>query len=400
MGARSLHVIQGDGAASGADSAVIDLEREASLATCGALKRFWYVACLSSELGRDRPLARQVFDQPLALFRDAQGVARAVHDRCLHRGAALSRGVVINGQLCCPYHGWTYDGGGQCVHVPSLGPNQRGARLSDAEHERNGMRLSPADIGCVASWPTLEQDGVVYVYAGGDPATAIRPPFRVPYWGDPGWTVYFMVTSFENGVTNLVENFMDVPHTVFVHAGWFRNAAQKVVPATVRRKDGSVLVTYQQENDQISGLGRILNPRGEPMVHTDHYFMPNITRVDYHFGTASGFVINSQITPTGPLSSMVYTAISYKLPVGPLSRPVGRVLEPLIHWYTRQVITQDTAIMEVQRAGLSRGPSGVRFHSTEADLLHRDIEAYRRWLVDGAAGDGPEDAERAIEFWI
>ena len=54
----------------------------------------------------------------------------------------------------------------------------------------------------------------------------------------------------------------------------------------------------------------------------------------------------------------------------------------------------------MQHAGLSRGPSGVRFHSTEADLLHRDIEAYRRWLVDGAAGDGPEDAERAIEFWI
>ena len=97
---------------------------------------------------------------------------------------------------------------------------------------------------------------------------------------------------------------------------------------------------------------------------------------------------------------MVYTAISFKLPVGPLSRPVGKILEPLIHWYTRQVITQDTDIMQVQKQGLSRGDQAVRFTSTEADLLHKDIELYRRWLVDGAVGDGPTDAIRGIEFWI
>jgi phenylpropionate dioxygenase-like ring-hydroxylating dioxygenase large terminal subunit len=209
-----------------------------------------------------------------------------------------------------------------------------------------------------------------------------------------------MVTPFENGVTNLVEIFMDVPHTVFVHQGWFRNPTRTRVPATVRRADGSVLVTYQQDNDRISGLGFILNPRGEPMVHTDHFFMPNVTRVDYHFGQTSGFVINSQCTPTGPLSSMVYTAISFKLPVGPLSRPVGALLEPLIHWYTRQVITQDTDIMRIQKKGLSHGPSSHRFHSTEADLLHADIEAYRRWLLLGAEGEGPADATRQIAFFI
>jgi hypothetical protein len=136
------------------------------------------------------------------------------------------------------------------------------------------------------------------------------------------------------------------------------------------------------------------------MVHTDHFFMPNITRVDYLFGSTSGFVINSHCTPTGPLSSMVYTAISFKLPVGPLSRPVGALLEPLIHWYTRQVITQDTDIMRIQHKGLSHGTSSVRFHSTEADLLHADIEAYRRWLLLGAEGEGPPDATRDIAFFI
>jgi phenylpropionate dioxygenase-like ring-hydroxylating dioxygenase large terminal subunit len=393
---KGLEVIASDGP----DASAIELEREARLATCGALKRFWYVACLSSELKADAPLGRTIFDEPIALFRDATGTARAVMDRCLHRAAALSAGVVIEGQLCCPYHGWTYDGGGRCVHIPSLGPTQRGSCLSDVEHGKAGLKLAPDDVGCLKTWPTLEQDGLIYVYMGGDPSTALRPPFRVPHFHDPGWHVYFMVTSFENGVTNLVENFMDVPHTVFVHHGWFRNPSRKRVPATVTRSDGSVLVTYQQEKDRISGLGFILNPHGEPMVHTDHYFIPNITRVDYLFGSTSGFVINSQCTPTGPLSSTVYTAISFKLPVGPLSRPVGRLMEPLIHWYTRQVITQDTDIMQIQNRGLSRGSPSVRFHSTEADLLHADIEAYRRWLLEGADGEGPPDTSRDIEFWI
>jgi phenylpropionate dioxygenase-like ring-hydroxylating dioxygenase large terminal subunit len=382
------------------DDAAIDLEGEGRLASCGALKRFWYVACLATELGRDKPLPRMILDVPLALFRDKEGVARAVTDRCLHRAAALSAGVVIDGNLCCPYHGWTYDGGGHCVHIPSLGPSQRGTRLSDADHGKAGLKLAPDDVGCLPTWPTLEQDGLVYVYLGGSVDTALRPPFRVPHRDDPAWHVYFMVTSFDNGVTNLVENFMDVPHTVFVHEGWFRKPAAKCVPATVERCDGSVVVTYQQESDKISGLGFLLNPRGAPMVHTDKFFIPNITRVDYLFGETSGFVINSQCTPVGPTSSMVYTAISFKLPMGPLSRPVGKVLEPLIHWYTRQVITQDTDIMEIQKRGLTRGAQVVRFTSTEADLLHRDIELYRRWLLDGAVGDGPGDANRSIEFWI
>ena len=131
---------------------------------------------------------------------------------------------------------------------------------------------------------------------------------------------------------------------------------------------------------------------------------PNVTRVDYLFGDTSGFVINSQCTPIGPLSSLVYTAISYKLPFGPLSRPVGTLLEPLIHWYTRQVINQDTDIMELQRRGLANeqqaSPGPVRFASTEADLLHADIELIRRWLLEGAVGTPPSSTTRAIEFWI
>src|SRR5262245_60333497 len=380
--------------------AQVDLEAEADLDRCGALADYWYVACTSEELGVRRPLGRTIFGLPIVLFRDATGAPAALRDRCLHRNGKLSCGDVLpGGRLGCPYHGWTYDGTGRCVEIPSLGPSQRGQVLDEAGHERAGLKMSPADVGRVQSYATTEQDGLVFVFMGRDPSRARRSPFPTPFWNAPGWTSYYMVTRFPNGVTNLVENFMDVPHTAIVHRGWFRNPSQKQVPATVERVDGSVLVTYKQDKDQVEGLGKLFNPGGAPMVHTDKYYIPNVTRVDYMFGD-SGFVITSQCTPVAATDTLVYTAISYRLPFGAAGAVVARAIRGLFRWYTTRVILQDVDIMRIQRDGLVGSPGGGVFTSTEADLLHADVEAYRTWLREGARGTPPSDEKRDIAFWI
>ena len=377
---------------------MIDFEAEADLARCGALKDFWYVACLSEELGRDKPLARTIFGTALVLFRDEAGRPVALRDRCLHRNARLSAGDVFDGKLGCAYHGWVYDRTGRVVEVPSLGPRQTSEALDADACAAHGIRQKTADLGCVPRFDTLEQDGLVYVFMGGDSQRARRPAFRVPYFGEPGWVVYFMVTDFPNGVTNLVENFMDVPHTGFVHRGWFRKPARREVPATVTRDAGSVLVRYEQRSDELTGLGRIFAVGGEGMEHTDHWFMPNVTRVDYRWGPKSGFAINSQVTPVSALQSRVYTAISYRLPFDLPRTVVARALMPLVRWYTRQVIVQDVEIMQIQHEGL-QGEGAGRFLSTEADLLHAWIEDCRAWLLAGGEGEGPRDEQRRIVFW-
>jgi phenylpropionate dioxygenase-like ring-hydroxylating dioxygenase large terminal subunit len=378
----------------------IDLDAEADRARCGALKDYWYVACLSEELTPKRPLARTILQTPLVLFREADGRPAALFDRCLHRNARLSAGDCFDGRLGCPYHGWVYDASGACVEIPSLGPGQCGQLLDAVGHAEGGLQLRPADVGRVRRFETREQDGLVFVFMGDDVAQARAEPFRVPKRGEPGWVCYFMVTRFPNGVTNLVENFMDVPHTVFVHKGWFRNRTLKQVPATVERRRAEVLVTYEQQQDELSGAGFLLNPTGEPMVHTDHFIAPNVTRVDYLWGQRSGYVISSQVTPIRPLDSLVYTSISYRLPFDLPGDVVARGLRRFMKWYTTQVIGQDVDIMRVQREGLEAAPGGLEFTSTEADLLHSDIEALRGWLRDGAVGEGPAPVKRRISFWI
>ena len=54
------------------------------------------------------------------LWRDAQGVARAMRDNCVHRGTALSLGKVEGGEIVCPYHGWRFAADGRCVHIPQF----------------------------------------------------------------------------------------------------------------------------------------------------------------------------------------------------------------------------------------------------------------------------------------
>jgi len=343
----------------------------------GALINNWYVACLIRELKPKKPLQRVIYDSPFVLFRDSSGKAVCLPDRCLHRHAPLSKGVVIDGCLACPYHGWTYNSQGVVVEVPSEGP--QGKRL----HENLKLK----------SLPVVEQDECVWVWMGeGEPKTKL-PPFRFPHFEDGSWAHYFMITDFENEVTHLVENFMDVPHTVFVHAGWFRNVKFKPVPITVETKAASVLVTYRQPQDKIGFTGRILNPKSEPMTHTDHFFMPNLTRVDYGFGSKNSFIIISQCTPVSALKSRVYTAIIYR--IGPFTH----LLKPFMRFYTRQVIEQDVRIMAIQAESF-RHDFTCRFHATDADVVHQAIEKLREMGIKGDPRlfDLQETTEK--EIWI
>ena len=78
----------------------------------------WYVACWSADLANGHTLGRRFLDQDVALFRADDGSVSALHDRCPHRFAPLSAGVVRNGALQCPYHGLEFDGSGACSHNP------------------------------------------------------------------------------------------------------------------------------------------------------------------------------------------------------------------------------------------------------------------------------------------
>lgn len=336
----------------------------------------WYIACLSNEVDRSKAISRKIYDKDYVIFRDSNNKAVVLLNRCLHRLTQMHTGRVIDGQLACPYHGWRYDSNGNVTHIPSEGPNQREKKL------------------CSKPLPSYEQDGCIWVWMGEDEPSEKTPPWRFPYYQDKKWVKYFMITEFDNEVTNLCENFMDVPHTIYVHQDWFRNQAYKKVPMSVETKDARVLVTYKQENDQIAGLlYRLLNPNKAPMKHTDEYIYPNLTRVDYTFEDKYGFIINSQNTPVSTLKSRTYTYIAYRMAA------FNKLVKPFIHFYTRQVIEQDVDIMKEQGRALAIDPT-TNFRSTDADELHIAIERLRQFGRQGSDQLNTFTDKKEKDFWI
>jgi len=343
-------------------------------AASGELVKGWYAAGLSEKFRKGKPQKVEIFEVPIVVWRNDDGQVAALLDKCNHRNVPLSKGQIVNNCVVCPYHGWTYNHTGQCVQIPSEGPHTD--RIPNKR---------------VESFPVKEENGLVWLWMGREQEADIDP-FPMPTMSEKGWHHYYMVTHFDNNVTDLVENFMDVPHTIFVHKGWFRDRKQIRIGAKVERTPESVLVSYDQSNDSIGFSNRLLNPKNLPMKHTDNFYMPNNTRVDYIYGEEErGFIITSTCTPIKPFSTIVYTLISYKF--GWLT-PIAKLG---LNWYTKKVINQDVWIMKLHGENLKAlGQSDYR--STQCDTMHLYIESLRRAKAQGT--ETPNPIVKEIEFWV
>ena len=178
-------------------------------------KNHWYVAAWSSEVA-DKPFARQLMDERVVMFRDAEGKIAALIDRCAHRLAPLSMGECVNGNIRCGYHGMEYDSAGKCVNVP-------------------GQAIIPP-TALVRSFPAVERYNMIWLWMG-DAALAdeaLLPAVR--RYGAPGWKV--IDQGYQRHAANFrieIENLMDPAHTTFLHKQTIGNPAAKNEPVKVMR---------------------------------------------------------------------------------------------------------------------------------------------------------------------
>ena len=161
----------------------------------------WHPVALSDAV-QHTPLAVQLLERDVVLWRADDGAVQAFADRCPHRGARLSLGRVVDNRLECAYHGWQFAPGGQCVRMPAMPDFQ------------------PAAVHCARRFEACEAHGLVWVrlQAGAETATAL-PVFAAE--GDSrlrklNCGPYDVAAS----APRIVENFLDVTHFGFVHEGW------------------------------------------------------------------------------------------------------------------------------------------------------------------------------------
>lgn len=161
------------------------------------LRNCWYVAAEADEIGR-APLGRILLGEPVVLYRQEDGSAVALEDRCCHRRAPLHKGKLIGDLLQCGYHGFTFDAAGACVRIP-------------------GQDRVPPSIG-VRSYPLVEKHAYLWIWMG---ERAKADPALIPDFGrslDPGWTAVRSRLPIAANYLLVVENLIDLSHVGFVHA--------------------------------------------------------------------------------------------------------------------------------------------------------------------------------------
>lgn len=337
-------------------------------------ERYWYAIAESRETDEERILSCRLLGHSLVVFRGADGRPAVLEDRCLHRCGKLSRGRMVSaGMLQCPYHGWIYDGGGNVVSIPSEG----GAVAA----RKRSLKSAPVS--------SREQDGFIYACLAPDDLTP--DPFAMPGFGERGWRHMRLRNLFRNSVTNCVENFIDIPHTVFVHPGIFRRSEQRRLTARISRNHGVVEVDYVGERQNLGTFSWFLNPGGLPVEHTDCFSAPNVTHVRYNIGD-NAFFITSHSVPLDDEETLVYTDLTWRF----------GIWTPFAGWLVRRqarkVIDQDIQILEDQMDVLKA--SGERFIDTPADAIHYLVGEIRDEIAAGRDPCELPAREQTIEFYV
>jgi phenylpropionate dioxygenase-like ring-hydroxylating dioxygenase large terminal subunit len=332
-------------------------------------RRWWYPVCTSAELG-STPVSATLMDLPLVVFRDRDGTARGLVDRCPHRNVPLSDGRVrTDGSLECRYHGWRFDGRGRCLAVPGLSD-----LLGDEPTTRDAT-----------SRPVLEQDGIVWVW--GDDDEPCREPFALPDLGT-GRGVGQVVFRRDMGCTlhASLENVLDVPHTAFLHGGAFRSRGGRPVVTAARHDlpDG-VEVRFVGEP---AGFGPLQLP-GATFDHWDRFFLPSVAQVEYRIDDRLTIVNSVLHLPLSARRTRAWFVLRFRSPLP------ARAIAPLVRARARAILGQDVEALEAQTANIRRF-GGERYTSTDLDLLGNAIWRLLRSAERLEQGEDGSDADPEV----
>lgn len=218
----------------------------------------WYVILESKELKKQKPLKVKRLNENLALWRDGNDQVCCIADQCCHRGASLSCGKIIEGELECPFHGFIFDGTGKVRTIPA-----------------NGKNNPVPESMKVKAYQTYESFGLIWLWWG-DTDKITGEPFFFKELNHFSWSTF--VDHWNVHYSRAIENQLDVVHVPFVHKTTIGRGNKTLVngPVVVRENE---LITFYVNNVQDNGKTIPLKPEEiveyEKLFHLQFHY-PNI----------------------------------------------------------------------------------------------------------------------------
>ncbi len=251
-----------------------------------ALRHQWYVVAEGVDV-TDSPLGVRLLGADYVLWRTASGELVAAPDRCPHRESPLSIGTVSDGCLTCPYHGWTFGDGGQCVEIPSSGKDRP---IPPAAH------LRTVDVD--------ERYGLVWICPG-------EPIGTIPLMTAEDNPAYRRINSgvetWSTSATRMTDNFMDFSHFPWVHVGTFGIQDKSEIPKLHVEALDDGWFGYQYEVDARNDTGGIaVSGQEGDVVHrrmSTGFHLPFVVRSTIHYETGLDHLLLLCVTPVDDTTS-------------------------------------------------------------------------------------------------
>ncbi|KAF9596547.1 hypothetical protein IFM89_012278 [Coptis chinensis] len=171
----------------------------------------WYPIAAICDLDKKVPHARKVIGLDIVIWWDRnEGKWKVFDDSCPHRLAPLSQGRIDQwGRLQCVYHGWCFNGSGDCKFIPQAPPD--------------GPQIHTSKKACASAYPSFEQNKILWFWPRSEPQYkdigAKEQPPCVPELDDPSFTSLLMSRDLPYGYEVLIENLMDPAHVPYAHYG-------------------------------------------------------------------------------------------------------------------------------------------------------------------------------------
>ncbi|MEV1287362.1 aromatic ring-hydroxylating dioxygenase subunit alpha [Micromonospora sp. NPDC049679] len=344
----------------------------------------WYVAAYGREIGHDL-FSRTICGEPILFWRTEAGEVTAMSDRCVHRRFPLSQAPsrLIDDQVVCGYHGFTYGADGRCVAVPGQTRVPRTARLR--------------------SYPVVEQDSFIWVWIG-DPSRAdsTRIP-RAPWLDSPDYTTVSGMEPLRARFGLLVDNLLDLSHETYLHGGYIGTPEVANTPMTteVDEEAGIVYVSRHMDDAECppfyarsTGLsGRITRWQDieytPPCLYKLHSRIAPVGVLPNADGTdpdAFHVEVVYAITPETEHSTHDFWAVARDFALDDES------VSDFLAQQNRTVVLQDVAALDVLEQVIAAEPAGYQELSINIDtgglaarrMLARQVEQN----VNGAAVAG------------
>ena len=320
-------------------------------------KTLWHPVGTLADLAGS-PKAVVVLDEEIVIWQTPEGEFRAWADRCPHRGAKLSLGRVQDGQLECAYHGWQFDGAGQCQLIPAL-PD-----------------FTPPAAHRACTFEACEAYGLLWVRLA--PGHAAVPLFAAET-DERLRKVNCGPYTVQSSAPRVVENFLDLAHFGFVHEGWLGSRdATAVPPYEVRATPTGVLATGCKAVQPRSSVHATASAMVEYSYEVISPYGAVLTKVP-EAGTAAIEGLRESIAlfvcPVGPETSQVWI----RMAMNDFDSPDHKLTD-----FQDTIFGQDKPVLESQRPKRLPLGSGAELHCA-ADKM---AVMYRRYLANAGISFG------------